>query len=397
MNSNTVLIVFTLFAAGIFFYPRLLRSSGWRATVTPLASIIGSGFLIVGPILSETFGDSAWIAMLLLCAIGYLYGAAIRYNIRYVEPDLAQLTGLPSLLERSSHAALSVSYFISVAYYLNLFSAFGLRVFGVDDRTSVQIVATLVIAATGLIGLKGGLRALERLEVGAVGIKLAVIIGLLASLVIFASDPRNIWRSGEANPGIESLQILLGLVILVQGFETSRYLGSEYQAEMRIRTMRYAQWISTAIYLSFVFLLTHLFQDGVRQSGGETVIIDMLHPLGGAVVPLLIIAALASQSSASIADMNGASGLLFETTRGRLSVNTGNFTTALVAIAVTWSGNIYTIITYASKAFVIYYGLQSLQAVLSALRRQHPYDACLFTAGVILAILVVMFGVPVAA
>ncbi|RYD87139.1 MAG: hypothetical protein EOP61_36155, partial [Sphingomonadales bacterium] len=34
-------------------FGRFARSESWRATVTPLASIIGSGFLICGPILAR--------------------------------------------------------------------------------------------------------------------------------------------------------------------------------------------------------------------------------------------------------------------------------------------------------------------------------------------------------
>ena len=36
-------------------FGRFARSDSWRATVTPLASIIGSGFLICGPLLAREF------------------------------------------------------------------------------------------------------------------------------------------------------------------------------------------------------------------------------------------------------------------------------------------------------------------------------------------------------
>jgi hypothetical protein len=38
---------------GVTFSKRILNSRRWRATVTPLASIIGSGFLVAGPILAH--------------------------------------------------------------------------------------------------------------------------------------------------------------------------------------------------------------------------------------------------------------------------------------------------------------------------------------------------------
>ena len=391
------LVLVSALAACLFFYPRVLHSRPWRATVTPLASIIGSGFLVVGPILASTFGHAAWMAMLALCAIGYLYGAVIRHNIRYVEPRLGTLPKTGVLVERASDFTLSLAYFVSVAYYLNLFAAFGLRIFGVESRLAIQVVATVAIAGAGLLGLTGGLRALERFEVGAVGLKLSVISGLIVVLVFLAAGAHGASPFVEVPQGFASIQVLLGLVILVQGFETSRYLGHEYDGATRIRTMRHAQWISSVIYVVFVLLVTFLFHESLPMTGGETAIIDMLRPVGGAVAPLLIVAALASQSSAAVADMNGAGGLLSETTKSRLSVNAGNLATALVAIGITWSANIYEIIAYASKAFLGYYALQSVQAVRSSIEHRQFGRALLFAVAVLLAIAAIVLGTPAAA
>lgn len=51
-------------AAGlVLLQPRLMHAPAWRATITPLASIIGSGFLVAGPILAHAAGNLAWLAM----------------------------------------------------------------------------------------------------------------------------------------------------------------------------------------------------------------------------------------------------------------------------------------------------------------------------------------------
>ena len=397
MIGNVVLLAVSALTAYFVFRPRVLRSRSWRATVTPLASIIGSGFLVAGPILADAYGQRAWIAMLALCGTGYLYGAAMRHNIQFVEPDIGQLPPVAATIERASRIMLSLAYFVSVAYYLNLFAAFGLRGFGVENEMMTRIVASVTIGIAGAVGLVGGLKWLERVEIVAVGLKLSVIAGVIAALAAYAAMSHDVWESVERAHGFEQVQVLLGLVILVQGFETSRYLGGEYSSKTRIRTMRHAQLLSTGIYVVFVFLVTHLAHTELPDTGGETEIIDMLRPIGAAAAPLLILAALASQSSAAVADMNGASGLLAETSRQRLSLNAGNLATALVAIVVTWSGNIYEIITYASKAFVGYYALQSLQAALSAFRRGRILEASLFAVGVLLAIAVVVLGKPAAA
>lgn len=395
--TNITLIVFTLLSAGICFHPQRLRQRAWQATVTPLASIIGSGFLVVGPILATTVGRNAWIAMAALCATGYFYGIAIRHNIAHIEPQLGKLPPVAAFIERASDFALAVSYFVSVAYYLNLFAAFGLRMAGLDGTMAIRAVATLAIALIGVVGLRGGLNALERVEVGAVGVKLAVIGGLLASLSlafgIRVHDDALISAAAHASQQ-EMLRTVLGLIILVQGFETSRYLGAEYDAKLRIRTMRHAQWISSAIYMLFVFMLTHLFAVDSNAERTETAIIDMLRPLGAAAAPLLIIAALASQSSAAVADMNGAGGLLNESSQRKIPVKLANLVTAIVAIAITWSANIFEIITYASKSFMAYYALQSLQAALFEFKNGRHFKAGLFALGVLLAVIVILWAVP---
>lgn len=397
--SNLALMIVALLCMGVFFHPKLRKAPAWRATVTPLASIIGSGFLVAGPILAHAAGTKAWIAMSGLCLIAYLFGAAIRYNIAHVEPVLAKgHTKTVSILERASQGTLSLAYFISVAYYINLFAAFGLRFGDITDPLWIRIIATAVIAFLGAMGGVGGLRALERLEVAAVGLKLCVIAGLLAALGLatglMLAGGDFTWTAPTHPHGWSEFKILLGLVILVQGFETSRYLGDEYDATMRVKTMRRAQWLSAAIYISFVLLITGYFKNGLPEQGGETAIIDMLAPIGAAAAPMIILAALASQFSAAVADMNGAGGLLSETAKGKVSVKAGDVTTAVVAIAIIWAANIYEIIAYASKAFVLYYALQSLQAALAARRNRNYALMALFLFCVVLAAVIVVFAAP---
>jgi hypothetical protein len=57
---------------------------------------------------------------------------------------------------------------------------------------------------------------------------------------------------------------------VVQGFETSRYLGSEYDREMRVRSCRSSQIVSTIIYVIFVAAATplmHFLGDKVEDNG----------------------------------------------------------------------------------------------------------------------------------
>ncbi|MCB1590794.1 MAG: hypothetical protein KDI56_17905, partial [Xanthomonadales bacterium] len=304
-----------------------------------------------------------------LCVAAWIYGAALRHNIRYVEPQLESGPAPLRIIEQLSDLALAFAYFVSVAYYLNLFAAFGLRLGGVVDPFWIRVTATTVIAALGLLGATRGLRGMEHLEVLAVGLKLAAIGGLLAALALVNGSDLAAgqwqWSIAAELEGFEQWRVVMGLLILVQGFETSRYLGSSYSAELRISSMRHAQLIAAAIYLLFLLGVTAYFTPGLEAQGGETAIIDLLTPLGAAVAPVLIVAALASQLSAATADMNGASGLVAESTRQRVPVAWGNAATAAIAIVITWWANLFQIIAIASQVFVAYYALQSLQATRS--------------------------------
>ena len=399
---NVALVLATLAAAVLLFQPRLLKSETWQATVTPLASIIGSGFLVAGPILAGVAGNWAVAAMLFLCAVGYLFGAAIRYNIAHIEPELhASPSPLVRVIERASELSLAIAYFVSVAYYLHLFAAFGLRFASVEDMLWIRVAATVVIGGVGLIGATGGLDGLERVAVGAVALKLTLIVGLFAALIVAAglavSGSTFAWNAPTPTYDFKDLQVLLGLVVLVQGFETSRFLGAAYPPKLRIRTMRHAQWIATVVYLVFFVLITSYFDVDAAQATGETGIIDILRPVAILVPPLIIITALASQLSAGVADMNGAGGLLSEASGKRVSVKLGNALTAVVAIAIIWMADIFSIIVWASRMFVIFYALQSGQAAWSAYRRGKYGQASLFAGGVMLAVLVIIFAKAAAA
>ena len=273
--TNIALIAGAIAFALVFFQPRLLRAEIWQATVTPLASIIGSGFLVAGPILAATAGPLATLAMFGLCAIAYLFGSAIRHNIAHIEKDFdaGDAPFYVRGIERTSEAALSVAYFVSVAYYLNLFAAFGLRLLGNTDPFWISAVSTVVIAVVGAIGAIGGLDALERLEIGGVALKLSliggVLVGLVVATVVSVQTGTFNWDVPQTDHGWHEIQVLLGLVILVQGFETSRYLGAAYDVETRIKTMRWAQWLSTGIYVIFILLATSYFRSGLPHEAAK--------------------------------------------------------------------------------------------------------------------------------
>ncbi len=134
MQSTSIATLIVLagvtLAALILFRPRLARAPLWRAKVTPLASIIGSGFLVLAPLLVHEFGSAAVWAMLALCLTAYALGGAIRWNIRALEgAGRAGQDRLQQRLETWSSWSLAFAYVVSVCYYLNLLGSFALGLF----------------------------------------------------------------------------------------------------------------------------------------------------------------------------------------------------------------------------------------------------------------------------
>ncbi len=367
MNIVDVLVpVAALVLFSILLVPGIRDNPFWRAAVTPLASIIGSGFLIVAPMLGGIVGEMTPWVMLVIVSFAYLVGGVIRFNIKTVEPLLADKTISTSqrYMEKLSNLALFIAYIISVAFYLRLMAAFLLRGFDLFTVTNADLLTTSVLLFIGVAGWLRGLTGLELLEKYSVSIKLAIIGGFLIGLGFFnvtTDVSARLPDLAERTP-LEILQLLAGMLLVVQGFETSRYLGNEHPAERRIRSMKFAQFFSALIYVLFAFLILPLMPFLPTGSFDETAIIDMSGHVA-VVLPIMLIGAAAmSQFSAAIADTLGGGGLLTEETKGKFSTRQCYLVISFCAIAIVWSTDIYGIITYASRAFAFYYFAQTVLA-----------------------------------
>ena len=154
MIITFIALACALLVTGFLTFGRFARSESWRATVTPLASIIGSGFLICGPILAREFGRAAILAEAVLLLIAYAAGAVIRFNIVHVENYLAsaQRNDPIAWLARVTQGVLAIAYAISVAYYLKLLAEFLLKPFDPDPSLHMLVsnaIVTIIILALG--------------------------------------------------------------------------------------------------------------------------------------------------------------------------------------------------------------------------------------------------------
>lgn len=394
-------IAFALTAAiifGLLLFAPFAKSALWRATVTPLASIMGSGFLVSAPLLAREFGGFAAAAMALLIVVAALVGWAIRYNIRVVEPQLKAGTNKTlRSIEEVSHVVLTFAYFVSVAYYLSLLGHFILQSVGVQNETLATAIAVMLVTGLGILGWTGGAEKVAEIERYTTALNLAVICGFLFALALFGATLTSGGESIKPPPGkfdSSSLPVLLGLLIVVQGFETSRFLGGHFDADTRIQSMKIAQLVSGGIYILFFLLLSPLLGD-LANEDGVAGIITVSGLVALALPASLTVSAVASQFSAAVADSIGNEGLIGQLTRGKVDPRHAYALIAVVAVAILITQDVNSVIALASRAFALFYALQCLVAWEAA--RKRPADigkSWVFLFLSVLTATVCIFGVP---
>ena len=396
---NAIIITIAIALGGyLAFSKRLAGSSNWKATVTPLASIMGSGFLVSAPLLAGIVGNLALFCMALLLVLAYMVGGAIRFNIRHFEPIENKGHGAAQEIAFLSRVVLTGAYFISVTYYLQLLAAFLLNAFDVNSQIGAHVITTILLLIIGGIGIWRGLSELEAVEKYAIALNLGMIGALLVSLAIYNVQLAlgGTWALPAVSSTIDlhDLRVILGLLIVVQGFETSRYLGDEHPAEQRIATMRTAQILSAMIYLTFIGLATVLFHGGLGAD--VTAIISMTKPVAVVLPILLSVAAIGSQFSAAVADNSGAGGLIEDITHRKLPVRFAYLLILLVTVALTWETNVNAIIAYASRAFALYYFMQCCVAFLVAreMKGRRSGQLAGFASLALICLAVFLFGLP---
>ncbi len=338
------------------------------ATVTPLASILGSGLLIIVPVLERTLGALSVLGAAAVCAVAWLVGTAIRHCVRVVEPlaDKGELDAVTHGLDRLADAVIVVAYVISVALYLRIMAEY-LVGYAVDggSPTVERIVACAAVGLIVGIGVSRGFGGLDRLD----RVSLVAVLALTTVLggTLLLHDGGLVTGPGLTLPPVPDLgvgQVLLvlgGIVITVQGFETVRYLGDQYDAETRVWASRLAQAIAASIYLGFVAVATPVMGLGT-PAGADDTLLDVT----GRVAPWLglplVISAVLSQFSAAIADTVAADGNLRRLVRWMRGARP-YLASGVAAIALAATVQTFTIVAVASRAFAAYYAIQALIAL----------------------------------
>ena len=405
LTFNSFLLISCLVTVFFLMRSRILRGDLWQATLTPLSSIIGSGFLIMAPLLASVVGILSPLAILGIVVLAYAIGHVIRFNIMHVEPRLAdgRLHKHTHEIEYLGNVVLVMAYVVAVAFYVSLLSNFLLGYLGISSPNLERSLTTGIILLIAGVGYLKGLGGLERLESFSVTIQLSVILSLIFGLLFFGFgflSGKELHFDYPERDVSTQLQILAGALLVVQGFETSRFLGEKYSREVRVASMRNAQIISSLLYVVSVLLLMPVVQHmdlvHVKLSG----IIDAMQPVALILPMMLMAAALTSQFSAAVADMGGGGGLLRENSHGRLSTKVGYVSVSACAILLVWMVDLFEIITLASRAFATYYFLQTLLAIIYNYKDCPPaarltvVNQILFVSLALILAYIILFSIP---
>ena len=400
--SENIAIITTLVFGALLINKKLLLSKQWRATVTPLASIIGSGFLIIAPLLHSVFGKFALLGILVLVILGYGIGSITRFNIINIEKrSTDNLCNYIKFLEKSSQMVLGISYAISVAFYVSLFTSFLSKEMGVTGFQLMRWITTFALLGIMLISWFRGTRGLEKIELFSVTIKLAVIGGVLSALLVYDVSTQTEWFRHEPIKDLgvwDKLSMLAGMLMVTQGFETTRFMGAHYSPEIRVKAARNSQLIAIFIYILFIGLTCPIFLSfPIVELSETTVSVSLGKAIS--VLPLLLLgAAIASQLSAALADTIGGGGLLKEIIPSNSPLKSYYVAIIVFAIILIWSANVFEIINIASKGFASYFLLQTLIAI-NLLKKQQLTPKSLFAvigslSLVVILVFVIGFSTP---
>ena len=191
----------------------------------------------------------------------------------------------------------------------------------------------------------------------------------------------------------DTVRFLMGLLIVVQGFETTRFMGQMYDPDTRIRAMKRAQIVSSLIYVVFFVLMIPLFPyfTSTDDVAGLIDVIGRVTPW----LPFVVVAGtISSQFSAAVADSIGACGLVSDATYGFIDARHAYLIIGAISVFVIWETDVVSLVALASRAFALFYALQCVMAVLVAHGNGRNAAANWFGFLALLSFAVAVLGIP---
>ncbi len=395
---NTIITVVVLVGlAWMLYRPKVQQSERYQATVVPLANIMDVGFIVLSPIIVGLVGYTAPVFMLVICLMAIAMGFVIAYNIRNFEPMAATAQGGLKALSSASSWSLFGASIVNIAYYAQVMMTLIVLPFDLYTEGTVTTTSIILLGLLVVYGLFFGLDKLNKLGDRTTAFNLAAVIAIVFAFVVFNFQEMlgGRWEFPDYRPPVDATTVrqLLGFFAIVQGFEASRYLGARFSADLRISTMRVAQYISSVTFVALLAAILILFVEVQPEINQEAVFV-----VSEAVSPILpfilILAAIGSEFSAITNATTSRSALIVEATRGRIPVRL-TFPMLLVpAILITLLTDVQSAVALASRVFALYYLLQSWIARSLAVREKAWGQVGGFALLGIAMGVIMVFGIP---
>jgi hypothetical protein len=384
--------------AWVLYRPRVQQSTRYQAMVVPLSNIMDVGFIIMAPAIVLLAGYGAPLVMLGICLVAIAAGFAIAYNIRHYEP-IEQTDDRVNLVGHAARWALTFASVINIAYYTLVLVTLFLWPLDLYSERNLAIVGSVLLSGLIVVGLAGGMDRLNNLANKTAAFNISAVVAIVVAFGVYNLQEtlagRAIFPPVDTVIDSEAFRQIIGLFAIVQGFEAARYIGGRFAGGMRITTMRFAQIISSAVFVALLAFVLILFVQVESDFSGSSIFI-VADEVGDAMPWLILVAALGSQMSAIIGATMSRSDMLVDHKVIRRDVSRrATFLILLVpAIAVFLLADVAMAVTLASRVFATYFVLQAVIAWIIARRKGNWAALAGFTGIGAVMSTIAIFGLP---
>jgi hypothetical protein len=384
--------------AWALYRPKVQQSKRYQATVVPLSNIMDVGFIVMAPAVVLLAGYSAPLVMLGICLLAIGAGLAVAYNIRHYEP-LEGSDDKVNLIGHTARWALTLASVINIAYYTLLLVTLLLWPLGAYNETNLAIVGTVLFVGLIIVGFAGRMDDLNRLGDKTTAFNISAVVAVVVAFIVYNIQEAlgGRWDLPATDTSItgDDFRKIIGLFAIVQGFEAARYIGGRFGGELRIKTMRAAQLISTVVFVALLAAVLILFVQVDTDFDG-TAIFVVSDAVGDFMPWLILLAAIGSQTSAIIgATMSRSDMLVDHKVLNRKVPRRWSIVILLLpALALFLLSDITQAVALASRVFAAYFVLQALIAWILARRARNWGAVAGFTGVALVMGTITIFGLP---
>ncbi len=393
------------------------------ATAVGLGAIIGAGIFVLSGVALALAGSDALIAFMLVGFVAVLValelgelgsvlpnveGASYSYVYGAFGSELGFITGIIFYL----------SYVTAISAISIGFGSYLSNLLGLGHGTSIgfAIVLIFILAVLNMLGIKKAVNA----DFGLVIVKIAVLIAFVVFALYFAFGLGHLRLSnfniGAAQSGIGPIAAASIVIFFAySGFQTISTLTSKIKggANAAAKAILFSVLLSLVIYVAIIIALLLLVPSSAfSASSADPIAIALDASSAPYLLKLAVgIGALIATASASIAMFLRSSRIIYQLGKdglvpkllGKYNIKrdisqNAIFATAVIAAAVLFSGNVYTIASISVFGVLFTYLMSSFALIqFRRIKKSGSFRVPLYPwlpSVAIISVLAFMYGMP---